>query len=716
MNPIYKFELSITGLRPIRAYPIYKDDLAKDFAKEAGQQFFRASLSGNLTFEKNDYTFIVSKAFDTQFFLDIFISYDAGATWASYWNGTFWKTDCEFDEDTETVVVKPSVLDQYTNVLAGIDKEYNLIDLAPEIVPIVADKRPMVQVYVPGQSVVGCVLSGMWWEQEAEPETNETKLVNDFHFALNKSLAVAELSGTFSPSLPDLFTKEFVRSKFDLSTQTTQEFTNGNYRLRYRNDGVSQVWQIYNDSTLLFQYVHSPQTTLPASFTLTAVSGSGATGSVNLYVRNIPVYCRFVCDTQSVLSVSTYPIPDNDIVPDNRNYSRIIGYDFPDSIIFSDRLSQTPTQWGIYQPGQYYQTPYSSVPVDFFPVARNQWGRISIWYTPSGLASYVEESGRQSFTIRNAFPLSSVISVLLSQIAPGVTHQANTDYSQFLYGTNLLNITQTLMITPKSNIVSADYDQPAQKAPITLKDVTDMLRDCFRCYWFIDAQNRFRIEHIQYFRNGGSYDVSPVVGIDLTQQTVTRNGKPWAFGRNQYKFNKPDMAGRYQFAWMDDVTQLFEGYPIDIISKYVNQQSIEQINVSKFTSDIDYILLNPSAVSKDGFVLFSCIMQLGNYTLPYYNFTDGTNDHILQNAYVAFCFLQQYYQFDMPAPNYSINGVQMVATGTKRLREQTLRFPGYTDPDLVQLVRTNIGNGTIEKMSVNLSSRNVNATLMYDTE
>ena len=169
MNPIYKFELTAWNTTQ-QAFPIYKDDLAKDFEKESNQEFFRAKLSGKLTFQRDDYTFIVSQAFDTQFVLEIFISYNAGQSWASYWRGTFWKTDCEFDGDAETVVVQPTVWDQYNDVLAGMDKEYNLIELAPEIAPVKADKRPMIQVYVPGQSVIGCFLSGMWWEQECDAE------------------------------------------------------------------------------------------------------------------------------------------------------------------------------------------------------------------------------------------------------------------------------------------------------------------------------------------------------------------------------------------------------------------------------------------------------------------------------------------------------------------------------------------------------------------
>lgn len=832
MNPIYKFELT-AGNTTQRAFPIYKDDLAKDFEKESGQEFFRAKLSGKLTFESDDYTFIVSQAFDTQFVLEIFISYNAGQSWASYWRGTFWKTDCDFDGDAQTVVVQPTVLDQYNDILAGLDKEYNLIDLAPEIVPVKADKRPMVQVYVPGQSVIGCFLSGMWWEQEATPEGDETKLVNDFHFALNRVMTVVDVSGTVSPALPDFFTKTSVGTeRFSLATQGTTDFVGTSYTLRYYflagTGGATQTWQILrnSDSVVLWEKSTSggtaPDTSIPQNVVLSPVSGTGATGDVSLFIHDIPVYSRYITDVEN----GTFEIPENDIVPDNRNYSHVLEYYIPETILFSTAFTTAPTKWGLYQPGKYYVNPadVSGTGItEAFPIARSAWGTVSIWFAFSLSDWLIESNWRKAFTIKDAFPIWSVISVLLAKIAPNITHAGTTVYSQFLYGENLIGITQTLLITPKSNIVSAGYDQPAQKAPITLRNVLDMLRDCFRCYWFIDEQNRFRVEHIQYFRNGGSYSGSPVVGIDLTTQRVSRNGKPWAFGRDQFKFDKPAMAARYQFGWMDGVTQLFEGYPIDIISKYVNPDNIEQIDISRFTSDIDYILLNPGAVSKDGFVLLSAInseiynwqelidtpltftfsgqistgltisayrgktMQITvnstnnffvvyqtgenfaqvigtvldqpginktfeftvderanvielyhyadvsgtaiisslkvdmsteyvGFALPYRNVVIGSSDHYLQNAFVAFCVLQDYYAFDMPAHLYSINGQQKQARGVKKLKNQEIRFPVLNDPNLVQLVKTNLGNGVIEKLSVNLSSRNANATLKYDTE
>lgn len=727
MNPVYKFELTI-GEDTQQAFPLWRDDLAKDFELESGQQFFRAKLSGKLTFESVDYARIVAADFDTQFLLEIFISYDAGATWASYWHGTFWKTDCEFDGDNETVIVTPTVNDEYNDVLAGLEKEYNLIELLPEIVSVKIDKRPMIQVYVPGQSVIGCFLSGMWWEQECEPvEADETiiiggqslnKLTDYLYFYLNKTERVIDVSGSMTPELPDVFAGV-------IADENGYELTNGAYKFKYQyiqqSGGSAVYWQIIrvSDDSVLWQYGITNQTPpdLPNTVTLTPVSGSGATGNVELYLHDISVYARMICDVDEINGVPTAVIPDDDLVENNRNYKRVVSYNFPETIAFSSLLTETPTQWGLYQPGKYYQQPYILGGGELFPIARNGWGRISVWFRFASFDHIVEQAGRAQFTLKDAYELSSVISVLLAQVAPGLTHEATTDYSEFLYGTNpLTGITQTLLITPKSNLIAAGYDQPAQKAPITLKSVLDMLRDCFRCYWFVDAQGRFRIEHIRYFMLGGTYTGTPVVGTDLTAQKVTRNGKPWAFARDQYQFEKPNMAARYQFGWMDDVTQLFEGYPIDIISKYVTPGNIEEIQVSQFTSDVDYILLNPSVISKDGFVLLGAVLDSGDYVLPYINFVLNDTDHYLQNAYVAFIFLQQYYLYDLPATQYEINGVQGTALGIKKLKIQTLKFPMLNDPDLVKLIKTNIGNGMIQKLSVNLSSRTANTTLKYDTE
>lgn len=855
MRPIYKFELS-AGETTQRAFPIYKDDLAKDFEKESGQEFFRAKLSGNLTFESADYEFIVGKAFDTEFGLEIFVSTDAGQTWVSYWRGKFYKTDCEFDIDSGTVVVKPTVVDIYNDVLAGLDKEFNLIDLAPDIVQVYADKRPIVQMYIPGQSSIACFMGGSYWEQDCEVvgETDTVEVsgesVNKLtaYLFFNKLAAKRVIQTEGVSTIPDVFMGDQPASNF-----TDFTFTNGAYKFIYRAVGTGSGSEFYfeiarvSDSVVMWRYsgVYDASHTTPPfgeiSYNLTPVIGSGATGVVQMSWYDIPVYARYVCDVSVINNFPTFKIPVDDLTGQNPNYHYVFPYGRTGVVYFGTGLTATPNKWGLYQPGQYYQPPQVSQNPELFPVSRSAWGRVSVWFTFFRYDIADDIAGRKQFVIKHAYSLSSVISVLLGQIATGITHEPTTAYSQFLYGENLLEITQTLLITPKSNVVTAGYDQPAQNAPITLRQVLNMLRDCFRCYWFIDSSNRFRVEHIKFFMNGGSYTATPVIGVDLTAQKVTRNGKPWAFGLDQYRYEKPEMAARYQFGWMDEVTQFFNGYPMEIVSKYVNPEMIEQITVAGFTSDIDYIIMNPGGVSKDGFVLLSAVLtnvssgevsidvsaitscgsyidangkwatqyvnnyygglvnvtayrgknykivssgggsyafvksgvSLGNavdfatgwsayeampgdgteytgvipddavylyvylqsagtsyrprsitilgvqsteFVLPYYEFTKGVTEHRLQNGYVAFYFLENYYVYDMPASQFKVNGVTYTAQGVKRLKSQNVNFPALADPDLQKLIKTNIGNGTIEKLSVNLSSRNAKTTLRYDTE
>lgn len=832
MNPIYKFELTANGATK-NAFPVYGESLEINYQRESGEQFLRGELNGKLTFNGDDFAFIVAQTFDTFFGLNIFISYDGGVSWSPFWAGIFWKTDCEFNDDDETISVTPALNDVYLDVLNGLDKEFDLITLAPQIEQIKLDKRPMIQVYIPGQSVIGCFLANLGWEQECDVVDDENQLENDFHFAKAKTQREITLTGTFAPSVSDVFTGVAPSSETG-----SYEYVSGAYKVAISYSSSRLTYGIIriSDGTVMWrnESTNVPPPSYPATVALSPVSGTGASGTVNMNIRDISVFMRCVCDVDNVDGSPTFAITPGDPVADNRNYKRVIPYNFPISIYFESTLTTEPTQFGIYNPGQYYARP--TVLSAAYPVARSAWGRLSIWYLLLASALFPEESARSPIVLRDAYPLASVISVLLGQISSNVTHGETTAYSQFLYGVNPLTGVRTIpMITPKSNLIYAGYDQPARKALITLRDVLDMLRDCFRCYWYIDSENRFRIEHIRYFDRGLSYTGEPGVGVDLTTQIVARNGKSWAFARNAYKYNKPDMPARYQFGWMDDQTELFEGKPIEMVSGYVEEGRIDNIDIRQFSSDVDYIMLNPSVISKDGFVLMLCeegvivtrkwtniidnpitltpqesheyltiidlspyrgktlrissiasnivvgpgestdvvimmrgtddsIIQLvsvltpqnpksddefdvpyaaatlqcfsyGTYTLrvgllqylqesterdilvlPYVNRPDGGVDHYLQNGYASFDYLQQFYLYDLPGWKYKIGITQGTALGVKKLKTQELQYPQFGTPNLQQLIKTELGNGKVRNLSVNLSSRGTKVTLEYDTE
>lgn len=732
MTPKYKFYLQIgeDGEKQV-VNPNYKDDLALDYELETNQRFYRAKLSGKINFVRADYDIINDAPFDSEFFLYIEKSDDWGQTYNQYYKAKFMKTDCTFNDDDKLVTVQPKTTDQYDDVLAGLEKEYNLVELAPQIEFLTIRKRPLIQIYVPGDSIVSCFLGGTNWEQDANATTDQNALIQTYNFALCNILKEIQITSHGSPAvISGLYTGRMTTgaSANNFEGKLYPEL-NVNYYIyitQRRIDGlpfgaVAVEIRKQSDDTAMFRYTKattSPFDTL--EFDLTAVEGSGATGTMHADMKSYNIYARYLCDVEKIDDLNTYPLTADDIVDNNRNYRRAIGYAI-DVAFISNNFSDTPTEWGLADNGKYFAPPYSIYGQTFYPIARSTWRYASLWFGFYSFDWILEEKARKAYTLRDAFTLSSCINVLLKEFAPGITHEATPEYSQFLYNTNNPISRQSfkLLISQKSNIINGEYQTPAQKAPITLQQIMTMLRDIYKCYWYIE-DGKFKIEQINWFRNGGSYGYNPIIDYDLTQLENVRNGKKLAFATSEYSFDKVDMPERYQFEWMDDVTTPFEGLPIEITSKYVTAGKIEEINISNFTSDIDLMLLNPGAISSDGFALFAAVTPSGGgqLELPFTRQTVDGVEYFLQNGFLAFINIQPtYWVYDMPARNFKINNIPNYAIGIERKKKQTLNFPaGTTDPNPMQLVKTYIGNGQVDKLSVNLCSRNIKATLKYDTE
>lgn len=717
-------------IAPYIVHPNYKDDLAKEYELETNQRFYRAKLSGKLSFIRDDYDYINNKPFDTTFLLLIEKSNDGGKTWTSYYSGQFMKTDCTFIDYDKKVTVQPDTIDEYNDVLAGLEKEYNLITLAPAIQRITINKRPLIQIYVPGDSIVSCFLGGTNWEQDANATTDPNTLVRTYHFALCNILKEIQITSHGSPAvISELYTGRMATGATPgVFTGNLYPELNVNYYIFISQQtidgtpfGIALVEiRRRSDDVAMFRYQKA--TTAPfdtLEFDLTAVEGSGATGTMHADMKSYNIYARYLVDVNKIGDLDTYPLPTDDIVDNNRNYRRAIGYAI-DVAFISNNFSDTPTEWGLADNGKYFAPPYSIYGQTFYPIARSTWRYASLWFGFYLMDWILEEQARKAYTLRDAFPVASCISVLLNQIAPGIKHEATAEYSQFLYGSSnpISGLTFRLLVSQKTNIINGEYQQPAQKAPTTLQQFTNMLRDCFKCYWYIDG-GKFKIEHIQFFKNGGSYGGGAIISRDLTKEINLRNGLPWAFNTSEYSFDKVDLAERYQFEWMDDVTTPFEGLPIQVISKYVTPGKIEEINISNFTSDIDMMLLNPGNMSSDGFALFAAVPpQTGTqWILPFTRQTINGVEYFLQNGYLAFINLQSpYWMYDLPARRVSVNGSEVYAYGIERKKKQTFSFPATDDPNPMQLIKTYIGNGQVDKLSVNLHSRSIKATLKYDTE
>lgn len=828
---IIKYRFSINGHY---VNPSYKDDLSKDYALEPQQRFYRTALSGVLKFMRGDFDWIMSQPFETEYVVLLEKSNDGGLTWANYYRGVFFQADCQIDLDIKKIEVKLDTKDQYNEVLAGLEKEYDLLKLAPAKTPLTIQKRPLIQLYIPGDSVVSCFLGGNSWEQDVYgPVTNTNTLVNTYHFALSSTFQKCLVTGSgMTPDVRGEFVNEFVFS-YDASDQKWYG-RNQTYYVKYRKNGDSgpggypYLFELIrsSDSVVLFQsgtYWSVSKDPIGNDLTLNAVSGSGATGSITIYCSTMKVYMRYLLDVETISGLSTYAIPANDIVENNRNYKRVIGYAV-DCATISNRVSDSPTKYGTSDDGKYFMMPYTLWGAKFYPIARSTWGLSSVWFAFETFDWILEGKGRKSYTMKDSMMISEAIRVLLNIIDPTITHDGTSDYSQFLYGTTnpITYGAFRVMITQKSNILAGEYDQPAQKAPVTLSAILAMLRDTMKVYWYIE-DNKFKLEHISWFKNGGAYSGSPGTSFDLTTSIQRKNKKPWGFISSKYSYDKVDMAERYEFGWMDDVTEGFAGYPIEINSKYVQRGKIENVNISAFTSDIDYMLLNPGSISQDGFALFAAILDNTNhfnsealdsspenylntndgtlisnvnhntsgyievksdqnysfdkigywcwydsnkvfisgnninadpspvkkspinaaylrvasglvsyqiirvvegvningvYKLPYIERTIDGADLRLQNGLMSFIYLHpNFWTYDLPAMDVTINEDEYTwVHGVERKKKQKVAFPSLDDPNPLQLIKTYLGDGQIEKLSVNLQSRMNDIELKYDTE
>lgn len=721
---LIKYRFSINGHA---VNPIYKDDLSKDYALEPQQRFYRSELSGALKFLKDDFDWIMAQSFETEYIVLVEKSNDGGLTWNAYYTGSFFRTDCQIDLDSEKIEVKLNTRDQYNEVLAGLEKEYDLLKLAPAKTPLSIDKRPLIQIYIPGDSVVSCFLGGNSWEQDVSEEiTDPTALVNTYYFALASTLYRLTVSGEGTVG----GSQNFLIGDYVRETGSTNYGRNNIYNLTqisypeedmYGNPTGNTVYEysLFQVSPSVEMF-HGSAVNDPNNCTLEAVAGSGAVGSVEVYVFDpIKVYMRYLLDVETISGVNTNLIPSEDIVENNRNYKRVLRYAI-DCATIHNYASANPTKYGRADDGMYYQMPYILLG-KAYPIARSTWGYSSIWFAFETFDWIIEELGRKSYTMKDSMMISEAIRVLLNIIDPTITHDGTSDYSQFLYGTTnpVTYGAFRVMITQKSNILAGEYDQPAQKAPVTLSAILGMLRDTMKVYWYIE-DNKFKLEHISWFKNGGSYSGSPVVSYDLTTLMQKKNQKSWAFVSSKYSYDKVDMAERYEFGWMDEVTEGFEGYPIEINSKYVQRGKIENVNISAFTSDIDYMLLNPGSISQDGFALFAAVWDSANnrYVLPYVQRTVDGAELRLQNGLMSFIYLHpNFWTYDLPAMDVTINEDPYTwVQGIERKKKQKISFPSLEDPNPLQLVKTYLGDGQIEKLSVNLQSRMNDIELKYDTE
>lgn len=736
------FETEVGGVPTFEeCFPLVEDGTSLDYSQQTGEMFYRAKLNGTITFRFSDFDYILNAGYNATHTIVLQHYVEADADWREVWRGKFVLTDCTIDHETHTIDVSPETEDRYTKVLENLEKEYNLVKLKARMSPVNILIRPCLQIYKYGSTKIANFIGGNSWDSGCDAPTSVDDLTDTFKFEELRDCiwftGVVKSGPNAGKSAVYYGRFLFVGSAMVVPMDGRIYNSDGTYI----EDEEAYDCAITHDTghKWLFSIVEHGTSNLAIAAMYDDRSGvdnteSYAEGNIfeDTYLVWDRVFGRTICNTTADdvtiggSTYSLYAIDANDMAGINLNYNKVMQKALA-SIEPSIDTAVDPTTWPQDTFGRYFVKPADSATIHYWAASPETWMSVGYWWFADAREAEVEEKLTATRKINDCYDYRSVIGRLLNKA--GVLPQYIISYC--LGGTNdYVGARTDLRITPRSNVISSYYDTPAQNAPISLAKILTMLKIVYQCYWYIDGNGNFHIEHISYFDNGYSTtEDEPDILVDLEAELHTRTLNNKVFGQNQVKYEKSEMAEQYTFGWADSVTTPFSGYPINCLDSYVQKGNISEQKSADFDSDVDYVLSSPNDVNKDGFFLFAIPAEGADYSdtlkTEKVTITDEAGDTYevtIQNADAAFVKIHEtWWRWHLPCENVNINNEDSVALSTGSYKAQSVEFADTASGDIlanvddcVKLIRTQQGNGHIKTISINLNSYATKADLLFN--
>jgi len=825
----YRYRLDV-GTEIIEVIPFFGNSFTSQKEEEKGQRFKRGKLSGKLKFRRGTFDKIIEAGFGFRFtfYID---ELDENGIYQENPDDiyTFSYTDCKINFDEEEVEVQPEPFDRYKKIMEGMNKEYDLLKLTPEMVTVKMDVQPLIQVYILGSDVVTNILEGVHWEETIlnKPSLGATPIsANDllteyfFHFVGTKNI-IPGVGGGLSPDVSGEYDEEFTRlddryqlvsvghvvgggkltddpdgvaeDMFVVITPTLDNFDDfysqwtvggatfqfiGGYNfnsedryffrklsggsppsvgilthsvgavntspITYVSHSIFQAirWGILdNDAPIVVQHPYVYMMPWIEDFSVTAFpffpqeAMESFSSSSKVHISQRVIYARYLTNALTVGVTPTSLLPDVDIVAKNSKYLRAMPLDF-DGYIMTDENSVSPDFWGRFNPdvpnfaNNYFVRPGTPVGGEGepIPVAQSEWLDSSLWFYYTPALKTTQQDGRIVIKLKKCIKLFEVVRVLLGEIDDTIMWEEIEIYSRFFFGNSntIRGSKKDPVFALKGNVISGEFGRVDERAMIRLSDIFKFCADLHQVYWYLDVDNRLVMEHDEYFRNGLNYGAE-VVGADLTELIEPKTELNLDFNQNEISYEKFDMPERITHRWMDEnVSEPFRGFPIEIISDFVEKGNLDERIFGLFTSDIDFINGSPGSVSSDGFVFFETEFNSGTeeYDLPYVDIVLANGkEYRLQNGYAALVWAHiQYWRYGLPGPDVKINESVNTALSVRRNKIQNLELADGVLVDHMKLVTTRIGkpvvdsNGNVRRIEINYVTGKIKIKIAHDTE
>lgn len=624
-------------------FPLHGDDLAISIDREQDEWYYTRNLDGKLVFKRDDYDWIMAREFDGTFTLNIKESHDNGSTWFDYFTGTFSRASLEIDQDNHQATLnglKEGVEDLIKN---GAKEDYDLMKLIPDsYAKEVQGQVPPALALVDYRSTSidksdifcgGAATAGGYDSKHADSGFNVgVRVTSDdswnfrgvFAEAQMKNDSVTNANGLYAGTLsynpgPD--------PGIDYYLSGTLYGPNGYYMVM----GWSYIEVAGHDvkirSLILYDSndIEIEMKTIGYSTDLhDNVSPSSLIfGTVTVYFH----YIRATLLTQSGGNA------DN-ILDTGDYYKRMAAFQGSGlTVTITANTSEQPNGHRMV-PGsdEYGGTPQYFAPPDtehnWIPLAEDNWNYGSMWYTiqPSVANGLTDPAKIGTFRWTRCWTIGCCIMHLLKRITNDkVVFSESTDYSQFLYGNpNPVEGHEPFqwLVTQKSNVMRPAAGG-ASRCPVRLDWFFELLRNAFNCYYWFEKRNDgkydFKIEHVEYFRHGGTYtpNTQDDPPLDLTRlkpvRNFLRNGQPakrYADQTNRYTFDLDGMVEKYTYSWQGDGGgDDFKGNPMYFRAGWIEKGSSEDHQVDNIFADLGWLMLNAGTATEssknyDGLFIF----------------------------------------------------------------------------------------------------------------
>ena len=711
-------------------HPVFGDDIKINISREENQIFKREKIEGTFKFVGNEFDLIYQCSIFTKFTLEIYRE-DVFVGSAG-----FIRTNCEFNLDDKICSVKLTTKDIYEKILNGYENKYNLVKLAPQRESVTMTKRAILQFYVRGENVVTNVVGGVHYEQSCKEVYDADKLKDIYHFGGYLPLSYIDIKKIIDVTAPaDILGRYFIDTSI-VSGRSIIYINGNNSRYRIQITYLGTEWRLIlidstPDKALAGASIPSMQIG-SQDITFEKAGSSGGNYASGTFNSDGDLYCRVLLPKHFDNSYERNMADDITDYDSNYPYVGSVSLDkFAPKMKMVVDKSNAPTEWGIDSEGKYFVYPTltadqqknGSSPI---PIGQSHWERMSSWLLSDDDVNNLVDDFDDTFVLKDSYPIWSAIAVLLKEIDDTITFEGTQDYSMFLYlsGTNpyiysydFPSHRNALHITPISNIKKTFYEQAAQRGEISLKQILDMLRNVYNCYWFIDSNNRLRIEHIVYFKNGNSYtSEKPTPSIDVTIKKNLPTGESWGFAQNTVEYETNKCPARYEFKWGDNCTYPFVGEPIDVKDIYLDASRKESVGIENFLADIDYIVSNPSGVSDDLFAVFEVNKLTKKVDILDVRLNDASPKYKVQNPYLSMIVAERfYYPFDLSGWKAYAGKYELDVYKTKGIKKQTLSCPlSLAEMRSIGIIRTEVGNGTIDKLEAEINTLYAKNTIYYE--